>query len=174
MKQQVSFEYEGNAYTAAVERRGDLLIIECEGQRYEVTLTGGAGPAPAVAPSGGGATQPAAPAAPAAAPGPAPAASAPVAPAPVAPAPVAPAPVAPAPSGAAAPGDVVAPMTGTIREVRAAVGAAVTEGQVLFIMEAMKMDLEVPVAVAGSITEVAVQAGDSVVEAQLLARVAAG
>lgn len=162
MKQQVSFEYEGTAYTAAVERRGDLLIIECEGQRYEVTLTGGAGAAPAAAPSGGGAPQPAPPAAPA--PRPAPAASAPVAPAPL----------APAPSGAAAPGDVVAPMTGTIREVRAAVGAAVTEGQVLFIMEAMKMDLEVPVAVAGSITEVAVQAGDSVVEAQLLARVAAG
>lgn len=159
MKQQVSFEYEGNAYAAAVERRGDLLIIDCGGQRYEVTLTGGAGPAPAVASSAGGAPQPASPAAPAPAPRPAPAA---------------PAPAAPAPPGAAAPGDVVAPMTGTIREVRAAVGAAVTEGQVLFIMEAMKMDLEVPVAVAGSITEVAVQAGDSVVEAQLLARVAAG
>ncbi len=148
MKQQVSFEYEGRAYTVAVERRGDTLTIESEGQRYEVTLTG----------SAGGAGQPAGPPAPA---------PAPVAP----PAPAAP---APTPAGVAGPGDVVAPMTGTIREVRTQVGAAVVEGQVLFIMEAMKMDLEVPVAVAGSITEIAVQAGDSVVEAQLLARVAAG
>ena len=46
-----------------------------------------------------------------------------------------------------------------------------TEGQVLFVMEAMKMDLEVPVAVAGTVSEIAVAAGDSVVEAQLLARV---
>lgn len=149
MKQQVSFAYEGRAYTVAVERRGDTLTIESEGQRYEVTLTDRAG-----------AGQPAGPAAPA-----------PVAP--PAPGP-APAPPAPTPAGSAGPGAVVAPMTGTIREVRTQVGAAVVEGQVLFIMEAMKMDLEVPVAVAGSITEVAVQAGDSVVEAQLLARVAAG
>ena len=152
MKQQVSFEYEGRAYTVAVERRGDTLTIESDGQRYEVTLTG----------SAGGAGQPAGP--------PAPAPVAPPAPAPVA----APASPAPTPAGGAGPGDVVAPMTGTIREVRTQAGAAVVEGQVLFIMEAMKMDLEVPVAVAGSITEVAVQAGDSVVEAQLLARVAAG
>ncbi|MDE0223211.1 MAG: acetyl-CoA carboxylase biotin carboxyl carrier protein subunit, partial [Spirochaetaceae bacterium] len=79
---------------------------------------------------------------------------------------------APVPAaGSAAPGDVVAPMTGTIREVRTSVGAAVTEGQVLFVMEAMKMDLEVPVAVAGTVSEIAVSAGDSVVEAQILARV---
>ena len=154
MKQQVSFEYEGRAYTVAVERRGDTLTIESDGQRYEVTLTG----------SARGAGQPADP------PAPAPAPVAPPAPAPVA----APAAPAPTPAGGAGPGDVVAPMTGTIREVRTQAGAAVVEGQVLFIMEAMKMDLEVPVAVAGSITEVAVQAGDSVVEAQLLARVAAG
>lgn len=157
MKQQVSFTYEGRAYTVAVERRGDTLTIESEGQRYEVTLTDRAGAVAAAAP---GAGQPAGPAAPA-----------PVAP--PAPGP-APAPPAPTPAGSAVPGAVVAPMTGTIREVRTQVGAAVVEGQVLFIMEAMKMDLEVPVAVAGSITEVAVQAGDSVVEAQLLARVAAG
>lgn len=161
MKQQVSFEYEGRAYTVAVERRGDTLTIESEGQRYEVTLTDGAGAAAAAAP---GAGQPASPPAPM-----------PVAPPAPAPTPgTAPASPAPTPAGSAGPGDVVAPMTGTIREVRTQVGAAVVEGQVLFIMEAMKMDLEVPVAIAGSITEIAVQAGDSVVEAQLLARVAAG
>ena len=159
MKQQVSFEYEGRAYTVDVERSGDTLAIESEGQRYEVTLTGSAATAAAAATSAGAAArQPVAPAAPAPA-------------APAAAAPAATPPAAPPPAGAAAPGEVVAPMTGTIREVRAEVGAAVVEGQVLFIMEAMKMDLEVPVAVAGSVTEIAVQAGDSVVEAQLLARV---
>ena len=161
MKQQVSFEYEGRAYTVDVERSGDTLIIESEGQRYEVTLTGSAAAATAAAsaalrPRHGSPRRPPAPVArttPAAGPT---------------------APAASRPAAAAAPGDVVAPMTGTIREMRAQVGAAVVEGQVLFVMEAMKMDLEVPAAVAGSVTEIAVRAGDSVVEAQLLARVDAG
>ena len=68
-------------------------------------------------------------------------------------------------------GAVVAPMTGTIREVRAEVGAAVIEGDLLFVMEAMKMDIEIPVTSAGRVAEIAVQAGDSVTEAQLLARI---
>ena len=153
MKQQVTFEYEGTSYTVEVERRGDTLVIESEGQSYEVTLSGAVRPRATSALS-------AAPAPPGGASPPAAAAPAP-----------SPAPAAAAPAGGAAPGDVVAPMTGTIREIRTSVGAAVTEGQVLFVMEAMKMDLEVPVAVAGTVSEVAVAAGDSVVEAQLLARV---
>ena len=158
MKQQVTFEYEGRSYTVEVERRGDILVIESEGQQYEVTLSGDVRPRPGPAPAAGpAAAAPPSPATPAPATAPAPAAAAPTA--------------APTPAGGAAPGDVVAPMTGTIREVRTSVGAAVTEGQVLFVMEAMKMDLEVPVAIAGSVSEIAVAAGDSVVEAQLLARV---
>ena len=164
MKQQVTFEYEGNSYTVEVERRGDNLVIESEGHSYEVTLSGAVRPRPTLATAGAaasttGGAQPSTVAAasgtpPAAAPAPAPAAAS----------------AGPA-AGSAAPGDVVAPMTGTIREIRTSVGAAVTEGQVLFVMEAMKMDLEVPVAVAGTVSEIAVAAGDSVVEAQLLARV---
>ena len=164
MKQQVTFEYEGNSYTVEVERRGDTLVIESEGHSYEVTLSGAVRPRPTLATAGAaasatGGAQPstASGTPPAAAPAPAPAA--------------APAASAGPAAGSAAPGDVVAPMTGTIREIRTSVGAAVTEGQVLFVMEAMKMDLEVPVAVAGTVSEIAVAAGDSVVEAQLLARV---
>ena len=41
----------------------------------------------------------------------------------------------------------------------------------LFVMEAMKMDLEIPVTIAGTVSEIAVTAGASVVEAQILARV---
>ena len=156
MKQQVTFEYEGRSYTVEVERSGDTLVIESEGQRYEVTLSGAVRPPPAPAPAAAAAPSPATPP-PAAAPPAAPATAAPAA--------------APTPAGGAAPGDVVAPMTGTIREIRTSVGATVTEGQVLFVMEAMKMDLEVPVAIAGTVSEIAVAAGDSVVEAQLLARV---
>ena len=164
MKQQVTFQYEGHSYTVEVERRGDTLMIESEGRSYEVTLSGAArpvaGPAPAaVAAASPGGASPVAAAAPAPS-GPPPAAA------------PSPAPVAAPLAGRAAPGDVVAPMTGTVREIRTSVGAAVTEGQVLVIMEAMKMDLEVPAAVAGTVAEIAVAAGDSVVEAQLLARVA--
>ena len=158
MKQQVTFEYEGTSYTVEVERRGDTLVIESDGQSYEVTLSGAvrtrATPAPATAPPSAGGAPPAA-----------------AAPAPGGPPAPAPAPAAAPPAGGAAPGDVVAPMTGTIREIRTSVGAAVTEGQVLFVMEAMKMDLEVPVAIAGTVSEIAVSADDSVVEAQILARV---
>ncbi len=156
MKQQITFQYEGCSYTVEVERNGDTLVIENEGQRYEVTLSGAARPR-----SGSPQGPAAAPASVARRPPPAPA------PAPTAAAPTA----APRPAGSAAPGDVVAPMTGTLREIRTSVGATVTEGQVLFVMEAMKMDLEVPVAIAGTVSEIAVAVGDSVVEAQLLARV---
>ena len=170
MKQEVAFEYEGRSYTVEVERSGDTLVIESEGQRYEVTLSGAvrqrSGPSPA----------PAAEQAPVAAAAPA-AASSPASPPPMAAPAPAPAAVAPAaaarPAGGAAPGAVVAPMTGTMREIRTSVGASVTEGQVLFVMEAMKMDLEVPVTIAGTVSEIAVAAGESVVEAQILARVTA-
>ena len=162
MKQQVTFEYEGRSYTVEVEQSGDTLVIESEGQRYEVTLSGAVRQRPAPAPAAAAAPSPATPPPAAAPPAAAPPAAAPATAAPAA---------APTPAGGAAPGDVVAPMTGTIREIRTSVGATVTEGQVLFVMEAMKMDLEVPVAIAGTVSEIAVAAGDSVVEAQLLARV---
>ena len=92
-----------------------------------------------------------APAAPAAAPVAAPAAQV----APVA----APAPAA-AVTGA---GEVVsAPMPGTILKVNVTQGQAVKEGDVLCVLEAMKMENEIMAPKDGTVTAVAVQKGASV------------
>lgn len=82
------------------------------------------------------------------APVPAPAApAAPVAPAPAAAAAPAPAPAAPAapaaPVAAAAGTKVESPMPGTIVDIKAPVGTAVKEGDVVLILEAMKMENEI-------------------------------
>ena len=93
--------------------------------------------------------------------------AAPVAPTPVAaPAPVAPAPVA-APAPAAAPGSagastVVAPLPGTILDVKVAPGQAVKTGEIVIIMEAMKMETEVVAAADGVVDSILVKKGDAV------------
>ena len=88
----------------------------------------------------------------------APAAAAPVA-APAA-APAAAAPAAPVVTGS---GEMVAaPMPGTILKVNVTNGDAVKEGQVLLVLEAMKMENEIMAPKSGTITQVAVQKGASV------------
>lgn len=88
----------------------------------------------------------------------APAAAAPVA-APAA-APAAAAPAAPVVTGS---GEMVAaPMPGTILKVNVKNGDAVKEGQVLVVLEAMKMENEIMAPKSGTITQVAVQKGASV------------
>ncbi len=92
----------------------------------------------------------------------APAAPAPVAAAPVAAAPAAPAaaPAAPAITGAGE--RVSAPMPGTILKVNVQNGQAVKEGDVLVVLEAMKMENEIMAPKAGTVTQVAVSKGASV------------
>lgn len=93
--------------------------------------------------------------------------AAPVAPTPVAaPVPVAPAPVA-APAPAAAPvsagaSTVVAPLPGTILDVKVAPGQAVKTGEIVIIMEAMKMETEVVAAADGVVDSILVKKGDAV------------
>lgn len=93
--------------------------------------------------------------------------AAPVAPTPVAaPAPVAPAPVA-APAPTAAPvsagvSTVVAPLPGTILDVKVAPGQAVKTGEIVIIMEAMKMETEVVAAADGVVDSILVKKGDAV------------
>ena len=93
-----------------------------------------------------------------------PAAAAPV-PAPAAPVP-APAPVAapipaaaPAPAGASV---VEAPMPGKILKISVAVGASVSSGDVLLILEAMKMENEISAPAGGTVREIRAREGDSV------------
>ena len=52
-----------------------------------------------------------------------------------------------------------------------AAGASVTEGQMVLVMEAMKMDIDVFAPIAGTVSEVLVRDGQSVVETEVLARI---
>ena len=68
--------------------------------------------------------------------------------------------VAPAPATGGTP--VTAPMAGNIWKVVATEGQTVAAGDVLFILEAMKMETEVKSAQAGTVRGICVKAGDAV------------
>lgn len=96
----------------------------------------------------------------------APAAAAPVA-APAAPAPAAPA--APAAGGAEGSVKIVAPMPGKILAIKANAGQAVKKGDVVMILEAMKMENEITAPEDGTVAGVNVAVGDSVESGDTLA-----
>lgn len=119
--------------------------VTVNGTAYDVLVEDMGGTQAAYAPV----AQPAPAVVPAAAPQPVPA--------PVAATP-APAP-APAPAGASV---VEAPMPGKILKISVAVGASVTSGDVLLILEAMKMENEISAPVSGTVREIRAREGDSV------------
>ena len=138
----IRFRYEGVLYEVEVVRDGDVLTITHEGTAYRVELE------PESAPAAASPTPAPPPAAPAPAPAPTPAAPSPT-----------PTP-APAPP-AAGPGVLPAPMTGTVKEVKVTAGDQVSAGQLVVVMEAMKMDIDVTATAAGTVAEVHVSPGDN-------------
>ena len=120
--------------------------VTLNGRTYEVEVEAGKAMLldeyAAVVPAAAPAAPAAAPAAPAAAPAPAPAPAA------------APAPVA---------GEAVnAPMPGNILKVNVTAGQSVNEGDVLVILEAMKMENEIMAPKAGTVAQVLVSKGSTV------------
>ncbi len=127
--------------------------ISVNGHAYDVQVEEvAAGGATAAVPT----AAPAAPAAPA--PAPAPAA-----------APAAPAPAAAAPAGAET---INAPMPGNILKITAAQGQKVNEGDVIMILEAMKMENEIVATKSGTIAQIVVAKGATVDTGAALAVIA--
>ena len=139
MKKNIKFELDGKKFSVDVERDGDVLKIERDGESILVNLLESSKPKqrPQAAPV-------AATPAPAAAATPAPAA----------------APVAPT-AGA---GDIIAPMTGIIKQIKVSKGDVVKENQLVIVMEAMKMDIEILSRQSGTVAEIYFVPGNNVKE----------
>ena len=130
------FKINGKDYAVTIgEAEGRMLSVNVNGADYQVELEN----APVAAPAP---VQTAAPAA-----------AAPAAPAPAAP---------PAPAGAGE--KVNSPLPGVIVEVSVKEGQAVKAGQKVAVLEAMKMENEIPAPKDGTITAIHVNKGDSILE----------
>lgn len=134
----------GKEYTVNIEHlEGNMANVTVNGKAYDVEIVGkevkkavAAHPAPTTA------AKPAASATPAAS-----------------------KPAKPAASASTGAGTTVkAPLPGTINDVKATVGQQVKEGDVVIILEAMKMENEITAEASGTITAIPVQKGDTVME----------
>ncbi len=144
----------GNEYAVNIEHLdGNKANVTVNGKPYDVEIVGNqvksASPAKAPAAAAPKAATAAAPAA----------TSAPKA-------------AAAAPKAAGAGSTVKAPLPGTINDIKAAVGQQVKEGDVVIILEAMKMENEITAEASGTITAISVQKGDTVMEGAPLFTVA--
>lgn len=144
MKKTIRFQLDGDTFQVEVERNGDQLTVSREGEHYTVELL-----KDVPAANGSSAT-------------PVPTAGALAASTPQATPTPAKAPQAAQLRSTGQPGELRAPMTGLIKQVKVAVGSDVKKGDVVLIMEAMKMDVEVSAPATGVVAEIAVRAGDTV------------
>lgn len=86
-------------------------------------------------------------------------------------------PSAPPPSpithaGPAAAGAIASPIAGVVKAIQCAVGTPVKEGEVLVILEAMKMDTSIAAPSPGTVKAIAVAVGDTVRNGQTLIELA--
>ena len=142
-----SFKINGKEYNVAIgEANGKVLSVNVNGADYEVEIAGQAGnDATPVAPAAAAAGTPeGASALKSATEGSAPAAEAKAA------------------KGAAV--QVTSPLPGVVVEVSVKEGQAVKAGQKVAVLEAMKMENEIPAAKDGVISAIHVNKGDSVLE----------
>ncbi len=84
---------------------------------------------------------------------------------PVTPAPAA-APAAPVAAGAGSP--IKAPLPGTIIELKVNVGDTVKQGDVVLVLEAMKMQNNIESEYSGTVTSITVKQGETVMEGAVL------
>jgi glutaconyl-CoA decarboxylase len=148
--QEFKFKINGADYKCAVEEiEGGLTEVTVNGKKYLVETEKLAAPAPAPKPA-------AAPAAPKAAPAPAPEPK------------PAPAPAAKPAAAPAAGVQVKSPLPGSVIKVNVSVGQAVKKGDTLLTLESMKMENPILAEQDGTVAQVAVAAGQTVMQDDLL------
>ncbi|RJQ26294.1 MAG: acetyl-CoA carboxylase biotin carboxyl carrier protein subunit [Peptococcaceae bacterium] len=64
--------------------------------------------------------------------------------------------------------DAVAPLPGTVSTIKVAPGDGVAQGQILLVLEAMKMENEVLAEHAGKVEKIHISVGDNVKRGELL------
>ena len=64
--------------------------------------------------------------------------------------------------------NVAAPISGKVLDVRVKVGDTIKKGQVVAIIEAMKLENEVPATAAGTVKEIKVSKGSNVTSGEVL------